>query len=333
MALHRRQNIFTLGGNQSSWWVIKTLLDAGWTIPMSGSGTGGLWASGNVFDLSQTPQNSPNVPANGIGVGSEPWGKGNCWVVLEDPGGNRQYIFRRDPLETATYDNDWHWGYSHGGRFGEGQTPGTNWDQDTEPTAPDIANLVGTPTSEGSIWQDGNSPGICFTIADSVPSSAGEYGFLQIIIEPTNYCFGCVMVDPLVSSPPGHPHPLAIGYAFDTTNNTFTVGNMNFNWHMRTWTRLGEGLEAWNTINYTAPYSSGYKIPQYGGIGPDGKERAMASIVGFENNEGYMGISRWLKWAPIKRGYPRTANGYRDLFVDEAVFVDMMDGTEPPVSI
>jgi len=333
MALHRIQNMFTRGGNQASWWLIKTLIDAGWTVPMSGSGNGGIWASSNVYDMAQVPQYSPNVPANGIGVGSEPWGKGNCWIVLEDPGGNRQYIFRRDPIETATYDDEWHWGYSYGGRFGEGETPGTDWDENTEPTAPDIANLGGSPTSETGIWQDANAYGLVFVLADDVPSSEGEYGFIQITIEPTNSSFGCVMVDPLVNAPVGHPHPLTMGYAWDRTSITFTVGDLNQNWHMRTWTRLGEGLEAWATINYTAPYSAGYKIPQYGGIGADGKERAIASIVGFENNEGYMGISRWLKWASVVREYPRSANGYRDLFVDQAIFEDMLDGVTPPASI
>lgn len=331
MALHRSINQFVRGGNQCTWLIIKTLVDAGWTVPMSGSGTGGLWTSGNVFDMTQTAQPSPNVPPNGVGVGSEPWGRGNCWLVLEDPAGNRQHIFRRDSVETAANDDLWHWGYSHGGRFGEGETPGTDWDEDTEPTAPDIANLGGTPTSETSIWQDGNAYGLSFVLADDAPSSEGEYGFVQISMQPTNAVFGCVMVDPLTHAPVGHPHPVTMGYAWSRTG-ALVWGDLNTNWHMKTWSRLGEGLEAFATINYVCPYDGGPKIPQYGGISTDGKERAIAAPVGFENNEGYMGISRWLKWVSVSRGYPNSANGYQDMFISDVVFADMLDGN-PPQSI
>jgi hypothetical protein len=338
VTLYRTQNKFILGGNHATWWHLKTMVDAGWNIVLSGSGTGGLYTSGNVFDMAQLPKQSTLVGPNGVGVGSEPWGRGACWAVIEDPSGNRQYIWKRDPLDNNdSYDSVWYFGYSPGGRFGEGQTPGVDWDENTIPAAPDQINVLGTPTSEGAQFQNGGRTSVIDVVADDTPSSAGEYGVLLIEFDNIT-SYGCVIIDNLTNTPTGHPHPLTIGLRNNNPGSLFNTGNLNENWHMRTIFDFGGPSEAWVTVNYpfqrwAGASSLNQTVPLRGGTGADGKERAVAAPVGFENGTGYMGISRWLKWAPVTHDYPVTANGGKDVFIDQAVFPDLLDGTEPPVTV
>lgn len=338
MALYRKQNQQIYGGNHAMWWLIKTVVDAGWTIPMSGSGTSGLYTTGNVFNMAQLPKQWSLLDPNGVGIGSEPWGHPNCWAVLEDPGGNRQYIIRRDAVTGDNNDLLWHVGYSHGGRFGEGQIPGTDWDEGTEPTAPDIVNLLGSPTTEGTLWQAGGSYSFVDVVADSTPSPAGEYGFLIIEFDSVNSSRSCFIVDDVRNAPVGHPHPLAMGLRNNNPGTLFNATNLNENWNFTTWRDLGGGGEAWVTVNYPwyrwgGASSLNPQFPLRGGVGADGKERAMAALVGFENSVGYMGISRWIKWSGVAREYPGTANGGKDVFIDQALFKDLLDGTEPPLTM
>lgn len=338
MALHRVQNKFILGGNHGMWWIFKTMVDAGWTVPMSGSGNSGLYATSNVFDMSQLPQQYNLLGANGVGIGQEAWGHGLCWVVLEDPSGNRQHIFKRHTLiSSAGYDSRWYMGYSPGGRFGEGQTPGVDWNENTIPSAPDQINYNGTPSNEGSIFLGGGSLSLIFMLADDTPAPSGEYGVLCLEIHGSNDLSGCFMIDDVRNHVPGYGHPLTIGYAYNRSN-VFNTGSINENWHMYTLRDPGGPSEAWVTINYAwcrwaGASSLNQQIPVRGGVGVDGKQRAVAALVGYENNVGHLGLSRWLNWASWPANYPTTANGRKDLFVDHVVIKDVLDGTEAPKTI
>jgi len=338
MALYRTQNQQIYGGNHAMWWLIKTAVDAGWTIPLSGSGLSGLYTAGNVFNMAQLPKQWSLLDPNGVGIGSEPWGHANCWAVLEDPAGNRQYIIRRDSVASNNNDNQWHVGYSHGGRFGEGQIPGTDWDEDSQPIAPDNTNLLGSPTSEGVLWQIGGNYSFVNVVADSTPSTAGEYGFIIIEMDSVNSSRSCFIVDNLRNTPVGHPHPLTMGLRDNNSGTLFNATNLNENWHMYTWRDPGGPSEAWVTVNYPwcrwgGASSLNPQVPSRGGIGDDGKERAIVAPVGFENSVGYMGLSHWIKWSGVSREYPSTANGGKDVFIDQAVFSDLLDGTELPLTI
>lgn len=333
MALYHYQNRYAWGGNYGTWWIIKALTDAGWTVPMSGSGTGGLYASGNVFDMSQLPQRGSLLGSNGIGVGSEPWGKGSCWIVMQTPTGGRQMIFRRHSNNDENYDDDWHFGFSHAGRFGEGQVAGTDWDEDTQPLAPDNVNLLGSPpTGTGIHFRVGYQQSLLHVVADSTPSPEGEYGFFCAELYSYNTPFGVFFMDNLRNAAVGDPFPVAMGLRNNDTG-VLNPQNLGQNWGMKSIYDIGGAGEALVTVGYLWGNFNSQRVPGALGMGIDGKIRAVAPAVGFRGGFGYMGLSRWLRWLPFLMDYPTTASGQKDVVINQAFIKDLMDGTEYPGSI
>lgn len=329
MTLFRRQNQLCLGGNHTTWWFIKTMLDAGWTIPFSGSGSGGLYDSSNVFDTTQDPKQYSLLSANNVGIGSEPWGYPYCWAVIQDPGGNRQYILMRDNSASDNADNQWYFGYSPGGRFGEGQVAGTDWDQDTPAAAPDQINVFGTPTGWTQLFEPGGTFSVAHIVADDTPSPEGEYGVFLVNIISLNNPYSAIILDDVRNAPVGHTHPLTV-LARWLDNGIFVTGNEYF----YTIRDFGGPSEAWVTTRYAfARYAATTYMPTRSGINRDGKERGTKAIVGFSNSLGYMGISRWFIWKGTTSGYPTTANSGKDVFLDSVVIKDLLDGTEPPMAV
>lgn len=339
MTIHRRLNVQGLGGNHTTWWLVKTLLDAGWTVPLSGSGTGGLYATSNVFDTTQWPKHYSALSANGVGAGSEPWGHPGCWVVMEDPGGNRQFLLQRSTTASNTTDDDWHLGYSPAGRFGESQTPGVDWDENTIPTAPDVYDLFAVAGSFSSYFVDGAGYSMVHVAADDTPSPSGEYGFCLIEMKPASSSSGVenamLFFDDLRDVPAGHPHPLVIGCRNE--DSVFTVGNIGGTSTPRycyTIQDYGGGGEALlNQLALHGRYGGTVYYPTHGGVGPDEKERIMPYIWGFTGTEGYIGLSRWFRWAAHSRAYPATANNRQLLYLDETVIADLWDGSTLPRTI
>lgn len=333
MALFHYQNKYMLGGNHATWWIIKALVDAGWTVPMSGSGTGGLSTSGNVFDMTQTPKQNSLKDANGVGIGSEPWGHGYCWIVLQSPTGGRQWIIRRHGTNDDGNDDDWHIGFSHGGRFGEGQTPGIDWDADTQPLAPDNVNLLGSPpTSTAIMFRTGGTRSLAHVVADSSPSPEGEYGFFFIELQSYNEPFSVFFADDLRNAAVGDPLPLTFGLRSQDTN-PLGAQNLGQNWQMKAVYDPGGAGESLTSVGYLWGNYNSLVIPNGSGIGIDGKARAVAVPVGFRGGFGYMGLSRWLRWTPISMRYPSTASGKKDVVINQAIVKDLMDGTEYPGNI
>lgn len=329
MALFRRQNQPCLGGNHNTWWLLKTMLDAGWTIPFSGSGSGGLYASSNVFDVNQAPKQYSLLAPNNVGVGSEPWGYPYCWAVVEDPGGNRQYVIMRDTTAGDIYDDEWYFGYSPAGRFGEGQIAGTDWDQDTPAAAPDQINVAGTTTAHTQILESGGTYSIAHIVADSTPSPEGEYGVFMVNIVSVNNPYSAIIIDDVRNTPVGHTHPLTIDVK-RSDNGIFTPDTTT----SRTIRDYGGGGEAWVTIRYACPrYGGTDYIPWRSGINRDGKIRCSKALVGFANSVGYMGVSRWFIWRGSGSGYPATGNSGKDVVLDSVVVKDLLDGTEPPQTV
>lgn len=324
MALFRRQNVICAGGNHCTWWLMKTMLDAGWTMPFSGSGVGGLYATSNVFDTNQLPQYWSLLGPNNQGIGSEPWGHANCWAVMEDPAGNRQYVFMRDNSASNNGDDEWYIGYSPGGRFGEGQIAGTDWDADTPPAAPDQINMWATPTAWSQLFEPGGTLSLMHVIADSTPSPEGEYGvFLVNVLNPNNP-YTAIVFDDVRQAPVGHPHPLTF-LITRSSAGVFLIGSSL----VRTIYDYGGGGEAWVTTNYAYPrYAGSACFPNSAAINSDGKERAIRALVGFGGSTGYMGVSRWLAWRGVAHTYPMSANDKVDVFVDDAVIQNLLDGAE-----
>jgi len=333
VALFHYQNRYMLGGNYATWWIIKALIDAGWTVPFSGSGTGGLYATSNVFDTSQLPKQNSLLGPNGVGVGSEPWGKGYCWIVLQTPTGGRQWIIRRHGTNDDIYDSEWHLGFSHAGRFGEGQVPGTDWDEDTQPLAPDNVSLLGSPpTSTGPFSRVGGAQSLAHVVADSSPSPEGEYGFFFAEFQSGNNPFSTFFQDDLRNAAVGDPLPLTFGLRSNDPG-VFNYNNIGQNWQMKSVYDPGGAGEALVSVGYQYGDYSGVKIPFAMGIGTDGKIRAVAPPVGFRGGFGYMGLSRWLRWVPFSMGYLTTASGQKDVVINDVFVKDLMDGTEYPGSI
>jgi len=333
VALFHYQNRYMLGGNHATWWIIKALTDAGWTVPFSGSGTGGLYATSNVFDMSQSPKQNSLKDANGVGVGSEPWGHGYCWIVLQTPTGGRQWIIRRHGTNADGNDDDWHVGFSHAGRFGEGQVAGTDWDADTQPLSPDNVNLLGSPpTSTGILFRPGGTQSLAHVVADSTPSPEGEYGFFFAEFQSGNLPFSVFFADDLRNAAVGDPLPLTFGLR-NSDSGVLNYNNLGQNWQMKSVYDPGGAGETLASVGYQWGEYNSAKIPSAMGMGIDGKIRAVAPPVGFRGGFGYMGLSRWLRWLPFSMDYPTTASGQKDVVINWVFVKDLMDGTEYPGSI
>jgi hypothetical protein len=77
---------------------IQVLLAAGWTHVASGTGTAGTFST--------TPGNA-NLQITHAGTGAGGLDRNNAWVVLEDPGGRRQFLLQR-----GTSNTSWRFYYS-----------------------------------------------------------------------------------------------------------------------------------------------------------------------------------------------------------------------------
>lgn len=335
MALFHTQNTYCLGGNHVTWWILKTMVDASWTIVQSGSGISGIYAASNIYDMTQMPKQNSLKDPNNQGVGSEPWGHAYCWAVLEDPAGNRQIAIMRDSSNTDSGDDEWYFGYSPGGRFGEGQTAGIDWDEITLPAAPDQQNLFGTPTAWATIFQTGGNASLVHVAADNAASPEGEYGVFMVEFTGGNVQSSTFFIDDLRNAPVGHPHALTL--LVEDNNDIFTsnsLGGASTPVNPKTMQDFGGGGEAW--INVQCGYlrfGSVVEIPGSGGVGIDGVERSFPLLVGFSGTEDWMGTSRWIYWASLARGYPTSANMRKDIYVNSCVIRDLMDGTETPLTI
>lgn len=330
MTIHRRLNMTGFGGNYTTWWLFKTMIDAGWTVKSSGSGSGGLYDESNVFDLAQTPKNYTNLDANNVGIGSEPWGHPACWFVVEDPGGNRQFRIQRRGSAGDLYDAWWITSYSPSGLFGIGQTPGVDWGATTAPNASDVAVI-----RDGYSFSSGEYAVISHIACDDTPSPAGEYGVLAMQFEATNSMRGAFLIDDLRSAPVGHPHALVTWVP--AAGNRLSIGYYHGNVSADspgTVVDFGGDTQTYLT-NSSCCRWYGYSTEGLGngGVGADGKERAFPIVVGMLGFEGYMGVSRWFRSPSVVHSYPDTATGQTYLFVDDVVVVDLLDGATTPSSI
>lgn len=333
MTIYRYLNKYGRGGNHAAWWIFKCMVDAGWTVPMSGSGTGGLYATSNVFDMAQQPKQNSLKDANNVGVGSEPWGHAYCWVVLEDPSGNRQIIWQRDSVDSDAGDDEWYVGYSPAGQFGSGQTPGVDWDQDTTPAAPDQYNLFGTPTGWATLFEVGGAANLIHVAADDTPSPSGEYGVFMAEMIPSRTVGSVFMIDDIRDVPTGHPHPLVFFTEGVSGSLSYSnIGGGGTPRYAKTLQDYGGGGEALiNLSPLHMKWGGNVYIPNYAGRNSDNKERALKAIWGFNGTEGFMGTSRWMLWQPNERGYPCTAESKTLISLDDMLIDDLWDGATVPV--
>jgi hypothetical protein len=335
MTIHRYLNKYGKGGNHTTWWLVKAMLNAGWTVPASGSGTGGLYATSNVFDTAQTPKQNSLKDPNNVGVGSEPWGHAYCWLVLEDPSGNRQIILQRDSSNTDNGDDEWYVGYSPGGRFGEGQVAGTDWDADTMAAAPDEYALWGSRTGWTALFEVGGAATMVHVAADDTPSPAGEYGVFLVDFKPENTPSAFFFLDDLRDAPTAHPHPLVMFVS--SIDSALTVGNIGGTATPRyayTIQDFGGGGEARiSLLALHMRYSTSVYYPGNAGQNLDGKSRLPRVIWGFVGTEYYLGLSRWLAWVGEDSTYPKTADAKTRILVNQMLVSDLWDGVTVPAVV
>lgn len=333
MTIHRYLDVLGQGGNHTAWWLFKAMVNAGWTVPMSGSGITGLYATSNVFDMSQSPQKYTSLGPINVGVGSEAWGHRYCWAVLEDPSGNRQVLLMRNNNTGTPGDRYWGLYYSPGGRFGEGQTPGTDWNQEQNAVAPDMQTIWGRTSI---IFSDGADAVRSYVAADDTPSPEGEYGFIAMEFRNPNFFSGMFFLDDLRQCPPGQSHSLAIGgvdYADIDPNTTYNYGYFGGNLP-RSLSYRDTPFEYFTGCYYCIWYGyARFATPWGGEISADGKEYALPIAVITGDLWNYMGFSRWFRAPSLAHNYPDTGGGELYLFTEALLIVDVLDGLTTPTPV
>lgn len=330
MTIHRYLDVLGQGGNHTTWWLFKALTEAGWTVAMSGSGTGGLFATSNVFDMSQLPKQGDIVDPNGIGIGSEPWGHPGCWFVVDDPSANRQILLKRfGPYGAGSYDTWWTYRYSRGSRFGEGQTPSLDWNENTPPAAPDEA----TEWDTTGLFSPGGEATRCFIAADDTPSPSGEYGFIAVEFRATNAFKGIIVYDDVRECPDGLKDCVTVwaGDANDIGTGNFLGGNGSpGSLYYR-----DTIFEDWNINTYYCGWYgyNRYAAPNGGQVSADGKEYILPIPVVSKEPSVYVGFSRWFRVPSINHSYPDTGGGELYMFNGNVVIVDLLDGLTTPTPI
>lgn len=320
MTIHRYLNKRQESGNAVLWWLIQALLDAGWTCPRSGSGTGGIFSTANVFgDWAKRAD-----AVVGIGVGQEDWGKQNSWIVLEDPSGNRQILIDTSAQASAGYEGYWGIFYSPGGLY-------TGGDATTVPTATDELTVFGDHANGLTLFSAGDIPNMVHVAADDTPSPAGEYGFL--VVNFTSVCIttGYLFLDDLRQAAAGDPAAVVLGgYSVGMPSNII-AGN-----YFRAQVDVGGAGEAWNQIGYGWPRVNGqdYQDIPAGASRYDGKERPLPIFALDPSIGGFLGASRWFRASPVGpiRHY-NTQEGKTVFTVDDTVLVDFWDATSEPETI
>lgn len=333
MTLHRSLNQAQFGGNYFTWELKETCKAAGWTITRSGSGTGGVFDTSEVFD---TGGKNPVTGSGAVDVGpigSAHWGRQWAWFVMQDPDGNREWLFQRigNNLDDNE-DNEWTVVYSPAAGF-------TGGDPTTRATATDEHQIH----SSTSIFQEGWRQTLAHFVADDT-AIAGEYGFFGLQLIGTNafsaWCAQDVLVDNEGS--PTNPHPLmlhATDLPLTRSNHGIRPSGADM---LRGWALLEAGLagEQWGNVilPYVQARTSGPVVyPGGAGTSPwDGKERPMVIPVHAVPlaKGGYLGTSTWLRWKGVAtRNYPDQATTPDPFVYMNDMLVNGWDPAITPASI
>lgn len=326
MTIHRNLNKAGWGGNYTIFWLVKAMLSAGWTVRNSGSGTGGTYeASGNVFDMS-TCYNGGSVPAVGGASGSEPFGSEGMWLVLVDPDGNRDILFRRHKGAGNSYDDCWVVAYSRSAGFTGGSPdvddPGTATDEQ-------VVSVTGTIAIPNPTHAAGNVATIVHACADDVAGEAGVYGFFACEMKNPNATQTVLVCDDLRQVATGDPEGCVFVHGRRATQTHLLSSSS-----VKCWVDVGGAGEAWLTGAYKGFSGLG---GWYHSVGfnsrYDGYERAIRLLACDDSVGGYLGRSRWFAHPGVPRGYPNTANAETYLYLDDMVVSDLLDGGTTPNAI
>jgi hypothetical protein len=326
LTIHRYLNQAGLGGNYTTWYLQQAMIDAGWTVAMSGSGGGGSFSAvGDVFDR---PGANPRRGTTCVNPGD--WGWDSCWIVLEDPGGNRQLLIQRDNAFGDATDSDWWYQWNHAADYAGGGAA----------VPPASAGAVGADLHAATgawatIHQVGNLPNMVHVAADDTASPAGEYGFICMEVISINAVRSVVMGDDLRSVPSGGlfaPH--AIGLYVQTGINQLALAALyTFATAPETWIDLGGGGELFDQVAYHGYVDSAGTLYPGGAGAPSSGEVPVPIICGNRTHGGFGGLSRWLRWASTARGYPHWSTAKDLWYFEDVVIQGLPDGILDPTAM
>ncbi len=203
MAITWSLNLSPATGSEAMFNIKTALKAAGWTVPRSGSGSGG---STTTSDL---------ITTAGTGVGG--MANTNCWFVIQQPVGGRQFCIQRGS-STA-----WWIQYSFSAGFSGGSPSAT-----VAATATDAYNILATSSSgialfgtdntyKQNIMVDGSSPYGFYSVG--WPSGGGAVNHLFMMDPVTSTPSD---TDPYVLLASGKGGGLAV---FPTVGGTFSYAN------------------------------------------------------------------------------------------------------------
>lgn len=260
-------------------------------------------------------------------------GAGGCWWRAQDPSGNREIVVNRGSGDSSNYDGYWCHSYSKAAKFIGGSPNAT-----TPPDATDeqVISSSGSKASPGNLHSSSGSTTLHHFAADDTPDPvSGEYGYIWLELVATNTlsCYG--WLDNLQNVPTngGDYHALTLAHGHtDLVYSSLYNDSANT---AKTFVDNGGGGETWKAVEHLCPVGQAGNYPTVQGKVSkyDGKERPMIVPVCEPTVGGYLGVSRWLNWTAVQRGYPNTGDSFNVLYVSDVILLDLWDGATTPQAI
>jgi len=328
MAIHRYLNKATLGGNHCTWWLQQAMIDAGWTVAMSGSGTiGGLYSAvGDVFD-----RPGANPVQNSLCANPGDWGYNDCWIVLEDPAGNRQLLIQRDATAGDVNDDDWAFEWNASADFAGGAAG-------TVPTSAGGKgqDIYGSPgVTHAALFSKGGVAGLFHVAADDTASPLGEYGVFCVELVAVDTINAIFMLDDLRNGPTNgdfSAHSLAIYISPGSTVLDYYI--LYYGTKVVTWRDWGGGGEAWVTdLKYPCLFDGAARVYPGGGMAPASGEISLPYFCTQSALGGFAGVSHWLRMPAVERGYNHRSISELYWYMGDCLIQNLPDGVTVPANI
>lgn len=283
-------------------------------LPPEHQGSGGdhdCWLDSETF----SPQASP-VPGS-------VWAA-RAWVVLQEPGEGRQWVFQQSGGITtigATY-----WGYGYVGYNREGDLDLSGASLKNCPTSGTTRNIVGSPNSNGDSLIYNVSLSAAHLFAHDDPQN-GAYAWGWAMIQDSGALRHVTAQCTLAPDSPHLDHdgdPICVLYTTSSTlSQSSTYRYLNYGLPSQSW-----GTTTWGATNYWA--GGGPLDPR------DGLDRIARPLIyqGSGSSEQYVGaIDRGMRWSARPLAYPmlaRDQHGQNWVWLSGGVMWPWEDGEDPP---
>jgi hypothetical protein len=333
MTIHRLLNQAGLGGNYATWYLWNEMLNAGWVVLASGSGTGGIYDTADVFDHAINPVVGALATVIGVGSGDESWGGATCWIILTGPDGS-QLAIQRDNAAGSARDDDWAYAYSPGGNFALGSA-----NANTAGVAPDQENLYGTLNSNWlNIHAVGGTANLIHVAVDDALSPAGMSGLCMLEVVAGPSISAGVFMDDLRSVPVGsaleaHAKTVKAASSGPLTKVALDAGSMKGFFGYGEYATSAEQAEAFDSALYFTPRNNVVTLYPGNAAAPVSGEVPVPIPVGSYYRGGFCGLSRWFLWQAEDRDYNDYSTDKTLWYVDDVMVQDLPDGVTIPVVV